>query len=268
MNQSRSRQTQAAVAIFWGAIFVAVILRLYLVMLPPEIALMRWGTDDMFYYSQIAGHLAHSGFLSFDGITPASGVQPLFTLMLWPFGAWVLDDFAASVFVIFVMISMLHIATGFALRYVILSLGGAALFASFAVAIFLLHPKIISMSFQGTEASLAFLLLTSTLWAWHGVQEGRVSTLSASAVFAGLVLTRLDFALFLLGLALWSLLTRSLRMTEVLALLPLPLLALMGWCGFIWYQTGSALPDSGVAKTFLLTALFAELNIGGVMPAR
>lgn len=242
-------------ALFWGALALGLGLRLWILSLPAEAALSRWGSDDMFYYSQIAGRFATTGWLSFDGLHPGSGVQPLFFLLLLPFGPWILNDPASSTAVIFALVTALNLGTAVLLQRCLVALGAGALMASLGAALFLVHPKLLSVCFQGTEAALSALMLVASLWAWRALVGGRCSVWRASGVFALTVLTRFDFAVLLAAAALWSLAARELSPKVLGTALLGPVAALAAWAMLLWGQTGSPWPVSGQAKRLFVAAL-------------
>jgi hypothetical protein len=61
--------------------------RLAILRREPQEILARYGSDDMFYYTEIARHFAIGRALSFDGVHETSGVQPLWLALLAPWAS-------------------------------------------------------------------------------------------------------------------------------------------------------------------------------------
>jgi len=225
----------------------------------PEQILSRWGSDDMFYYTQIAGHFFESGKLSFDGINPGSGVQPLFFLLLVPFGKWILNDYETAIKVLFILITLLNTGTAFLLKKGISKLTNKPLHGVIVASIFLIHPKIISVCYQGTEAALSFLVLTAIFIGWHQLLLKK-KILTASLIFSLGVLTRFDYCFLLLGMGVISLFLKQVSLLNLIKSGILPLFSMLLWMLFLYYQTGHYQPDSGVAKQLHANYLFDSTN--------
>ena len=79
--------------------------------LPFDILFGRWGSDDLYYYSQIAGNFSETFFFTFNGTELTNGFQPLFMFLLVPFGKFMLNDIQNSLFITLSIASILTVIT-------------------------------------------------------------------------------------------------------------------------------------------------------------
>ena len=217
----------------------------------------RWGSDDLFYYSQVAGNLSHGLGLTFDGDTPTNGFQPLYLALLVPFGRALHNDPVLATYIVLGLVTVLSLLAAWQL----VLLGEEAEVPTFgwaAAVVWLVHPKLLSVTFNGTEAALTMLVLVLALRACIWVHRDG-ETRAASLIFACLVLCRLDLGVFLLIVG--AALARSGCSARAWFALFTPAVAVMGaLLAFNLLQFGHALPDSGVAKG-LHAAVLQEVGL-------
>lgn len=228
--------------------------------LPTEDTLARWGSDDMFYYTQIAGNFFNNGIMSFDGINPGSGVQPLFFLLLAPFGNLLINNIEGSIFTLFLLITTLNIATAFLIKNGVSKITENSLYGVIAASVFIIHPKIISVCYQGTEGALSILMLVAVFIVWNQWLLNKKHFVFSSFVLGLVVLTRLDFAFLLFGMGIISIYQKRLSLINLLKVGITPVIFTGLWLFFIYIQTGSYQPDSGVAKQLHISYLFQDIG--------
>lgn len=233
--------------IFWFALITGLVIRLVIVFQPDTSLLTRWGSDDLYYYSQIAGHVANGDGFTFDGIHGTNGFQPLFLFALIPFGSWMLNDWYSSWVVVSLVVTAFSILTCFQLRKWVQEFGGSEWFGVLLPSVFILHPKILSVTLNGTEAALSFLMLTLSLRAFLWMKEQRKFWQSAF-VFSLFVLTRMEFSLILFAIAVLGLVQgQSLKRWFLVAIAPIVTFA--SWLVINYISSGSVMPSSGQAKS-------------------
>ena len=115
---------------------------------PQNNLLTRWGSDDLYYYSQIAGHVASGDGFTFDGIYPTNGFQPLFLFLLIPFGSLLLNDWYASFIIVSLVVWIISLITLLQLKQLSKEMGWSEWISVLLPAVFFLHPKIISITFN------------------------------------------------------------------------------------------------------------------------
>ena len=232
---------------FWTALIVGCVIRFWVIFQSQETLLTRWGSDDLFYYSQIAGHVAEGHGFTFDGIHPTNGFQPLFLFILVPFGSLLLNDWYLSWVLVSLLVTFFSVLTCFQLRSFIKELGGSKDFSSWLPVVFILHPVIITVTFNGTEAALSFFMVVLSLRAFLWLQKGE-KIISAAVIFSLLVLTRMEYSIFLFLLFLFAMLqNHSLKKWMIVAVGPI--LTFGAWLVMNYVYFGAIIPSSGQAKS-------------------
>ena len=232
-------------------------LRLAILSLPFRRILGRWGSDDMFYYAQIAGNLTAGRGVTFDGETVTNGFQPLYFALLLPLGPWLHNQPVVTTYLLLTVASVLTLLAAWQFARLCEDLDAPAL-GWMAAAVTVLHPKVLSVTFNGTEAALILLFMALLMRALVWVQWGQ-RLLASALVFMGVALCRLDLAFMLAMVALW-LGWRGLPLRPILLVFSPALLALALLLGTNWVWRGSVVPDSGVAKQ-LHAALAVEAGV-------
>lgn len=243
----------------WGLLFVVLAfglgVRLPILLADTETILSHWGSDDLFYFTGIASHLAAGGGLTFDGIHSTTGVQPLWLLLLVPFGRWFAGDGPLALSVVHWMVTVLTLVTATLLPWLSRRLfHGDWVVGWLASVIWVAHPRILGVTFEGTEGALYALAWVIALGVWKTDGKGIRSAMILGAVFGLGCLVRVDFLLPAVILLFFRPGGVSMRPLRRMAVSGATLLLVAGtWPGVCWWITGSPLPDSGVAK-----ALHAE----------
>lgn len=221
---------------------VALVVRSVILFQSPETLLVRWGSDDLFYYTQIAGNVAYANGFTFDGIHATNGFQWGFLLCLIPFGQWLLNDLSSSLYISFSLITVL---TFFGARVWFLAIKKAqnTLAAFVFLLLMLLHPKWLNITFQGTEAALVFLSLGVL---FLGVVQQKKGIIILGSCLA--VLSRFDMAFVVLAVGGWQFYTSNYNWKKVLIYTPsvMVVFALLLANNAV---TGNYLPDSAQAKS-------------------
>ncbi|MCO4762641.1 MAG: hypothetical protein KC502_14105 [Myxococcales bacterium] len=232
------------------------LLRVWVLWRPFRELIGRYGSDDMFYYGQIAGNLALGHGLTFDGETPTNGFQPLFVALLTPIGPWLHNDPVATTYVLLSLVSIVTLAAAWQL----VRLGQDAKARGLgwmAAAVLLVQPKLISVTFNGTEAALSLLLVVMSLRATLAASQQR-RLIWASLVFAATVLCRLDLAFLLVWIG-FALLLQGRSVRAIVTLMAPAALAVVALLAGNLVIFGNPMPDSGLAKG-LHGALASELG--------
>lgn len=232
--------------LFWLALLTGLIVRLIIIFQPEANLLTRWGSDDLYYYSQIAGHIASGDGFTFDGIHSTNGFQPLFLFVLIPFGKLMLNDWYSSWIVVSLVVTLLSVLACFQLRKWAREMEWSEWLAVLLPGFFILHPKILSVTFNGTEGALSFLMLVLTLRAFLWMKEKR-NFLPSIAVFSLFVITRMEFSLILFFLAAFALIQgQSLKHWFLVAIGPI--ITFGAWMTINFVSLGNIVTSSGQAK--------------------
>ncbi|PWL30524.1 MAG: hypothetical protein DCO96_05990 [Fluviicola sp. XM-24bin1] len=232
--------------IFWLMLLVGIVIRLMIIFQPEGELLTRWGSDDLYYYSQIAGHVTAGDGFTFDGINPTNGFQPLFLFTLIPFGKWLLNDWYASWVIVSLIVTLLSVLTCFQLRKWAREMGWSDWLAVILPSVFILHPKILSVTFNGTEGALSFLMLVLVLRAFLWIRDQRNFWWTA-IVFSLFVITRMEFSVLLFGLFVLAMLQKQSFKQWLLVSIG-PVIVFVSWLLINYAYFGSIIPSSGQAK--------------------
>ncbi|MFI5182209.1 MAG: hypothetical protein ACHQPI_12540 [Thermoanaerobaculia bacterium] len=254
-----------------AAAVLGLAVRLGLLAASPEALLSRYGSDDLFYYTRVAESLASGHGFTFDGEHPTTGVQPLFTLLLAGFVPFFRGRPEMALTVDLLLVTLLTLVTGFLLPRAVTQLlkvyptagklgeEGAADLGVLVGCVWLLHPRILVATFDGTEGALAGFCWTLSLllWARDDGSPGAATRLGFSLGLG--ILARVDHALLLLAFVLF--LPRNLptsRWKRALRIGATSFLVILPWLAVELSTTGSLLPDSGSAKRTAYERIFAE----------
>lgn len=242
---------------FWVIILLGVIIRVIIISLPLDDLFSRWGSDDLFYYSQIAGNIANGNGVTFDGLTITNGFQPLFLFILVPIGKWLLNDVQSSLTIVLITVSLIHLLATIQLKKLIEEITFNSKLGGIIAGLFFIHPKILSITFNGTEAALSFLFIVLSFRASLWISENRKLTFS-SLIFSGLVLTRFDFCIILFYLFIVGVYRKDSFLSWFKVLI-LPTLLFFIWIGINYAYFDSIIPSSGLAKK--IHSLAFETNL-------
>lgn len=249
----------------WSALLilsclVGLIVRLTIIIQPAEIILERYGSDDLFYYTETAKNVVAGNGISFDGIHPTSGVQPLWTVALLPFAQW-FENPSIGLRAALILASFFALLTALLLPKVlvrVLSKNGLAI-GAIAGSIWMLHPKILQVSFEGTEGSLAALAWLFSFWAWVSARESSKYYTLGFVLGLG-ILARVDH--LVLAAMLWLFPLQNIKGLVRKGLQMLPGIAILfgGWLIICWLTTGEFGLDSGKVKRLHFLRMLALEN--------
>lgn len=214
--------------------------------------------DDAFYYLQVARNVATGRGFTFDGHTPTNGFQPLFQLLLVPVMYFSRGDLVAPIHAVSVLLAGWAVATGGLLFALARRLAGTGVGLT-ALAIWAVSPYFILYSVNGQEtgpamffAALLVLLYVRWVRAPGGARLRQYAVLGLVAGAA--VLTRVDAAILLLGLAvdwLWQLARRPRSLPQLRGAALTGVIALGTWLPWGYASerlSGHWLPLSGPAS--------------------
>jgi hypothetical protein len=250
--------SRAHAALLTACALVGTIRRIAILRLEPQELLARYGSDDMFYYTEVARHAAMGRGVSFDGLHPTSGVQPLWLALLAPLAPLFDGRPSLALRLDLALVTVLTLASGLLMPRLVQAVMGSQPFkatltdaqvrnlGTLAGCIWLVHPRVLNVTFEGTEGALAALCWQLSVLAWAGERLSSESFRLGVALGVG-TLARIDhLTLFGAFLAWPRARRRSLRRA---ASVTLPVAALWGsWLLFCVVTTGSFVPDSGAAK--------------------
>ena len=234
--------------------------------------LLRYGSDDLFYFTVVAANIAAGKGVSFDGEHPTSGIQPLFTFLLVPFAPLFRNDPELALRVDLGLVTLLTLAAGLLIPGTVERLlaarapGGdpaaARRIGILAACLWMLHPRVLDATFEGTEGALAGLCLVLSLRAFARDDGSPPRQWILGAALGAGMLARVDHALVLLFYALFpprgaaaARARRAIRVAGIAALVFIP------WLLFAWKTTGSLAPDSAAVKRVGAERVFA-LRLG------
>ncbi len=237
--------------IFWFALVAGVVLRMAVIFQPESNLLTRWGSDDLYYYSQIAGHVANGDGFTFDGIHATNGFQPLFLFVLVPFGSFMLHDWYAAWIIVSLVVTLISVLAFFQLRKLSDEMGWSSWMSVILPAVFFLHPKILSVTLNGTEGALSFLMLVMSFRAFLWMQKGE-RFWQSTLIFSLLVITRMEFSLLLFLLFLFAMWKRH-SFVQWMKVAVGPVVLFSSWLLINFLSFGNIMPSSGRAKAIHAT---------------
>ncbi len=235
-------------------IAAALVYRLAIIFLSGDDLFARWGSDDLFYYTKLASNVWEYGCFTFDGEHVTNGFQPLFMMLLIPV-APLFDNPISTMQIVLVFITITTMLSGIYLFKLARMFVGKG-YAIICVSLFLFHPKLLSISFNGTEAALSMLMIV--LVVYH-INKKSLSWWKISGLMAMMVLTRIDLSVLLVASAVYAMLIKKESIQQWIKLALLPLLVTGLWCTINYITLGSFLPDSGMAKSVHATMLDGNL---------
>jgi len=219
--------------------------------------LLEHGSDDLFYFTETARHVARGEGLTFDGEHATTGVQPLWMALLVPLAPLYERRPEVALRVDLAVVTLLTLLVGlllpWALRRVLTRRAGlpealAATLGTFAGCAWLVHPRVLGATFEGTEGALAALCWTLSLGAWAAEDGSARSQLRAGLALGLGTLARVDHAVLALCLALVAPGPCRPRARRAALIASSFALVVAPWVGFCLATTGTPMAESGVAK--------------------
>ena len=248
----------------WLAFAVGVLPAVLFILLAFQtpVRLVRYLSDDAFYYFQVAQNLAAGQGPTFDGLTRTTGFHPLYALLLAWLGHLLSLTRNGIVVAAILLNGTCYYLTGLFLHRAAALLWGrsAATCASLA---WLSNPHAILLVATGMEGSLYAACLAGLLWRLAAFSAA--PPVSASAAWRGWIWlgawgalcawARTDAIIVLLVLALYPAFSRSgpvgQRLVASGVLAAAALGAWLAWSGFCWQASGRALSGSADMKMLL-----------------
>ena len=209
-----------------------------------------YGSDDLFYFTQIAHFWGQNGWPSIDGLSVTTGFQPLFAILLVPFASGFAGAPLLALRVSLGLVSLLTVVTAWSLPGMFKPLLGPyrGRWAGVMLGcLWLLHPRILEVTFQGTEAALAVLCLVWSVRVWFRQKPNPKAALGFGLLLGLGCLARIDQLVLAACLIAWPAKPDWRWPSRVWSLLGLGLV-LAPWVLYSVWLTGSPLQDSGRAK--------------------
>ena len=215
--------------------------------------------DDAFYYLKLAQNIVGGRGVTFDGVTPTNGFQPLYLMLLLPILAASGGDLIAPIHASEILLTAVAVLTGLLLFRLTKRLAGP-ISALVVLAVWAVSPYFTLLGINGLETGLAMLFAVAALGAY--VESVRLASELPSAsrsaalgvVFGLAVLARIDLLLLLAAIGLdWLAFAGRLQKTRR----ALPGIAIAAAVAFsVWLpwglfsraETGAWLPASGSAS--------------------
>ncbi|HXX69478.1 MAG TPA: hypothetical protein VEK07_20005, partial [Polyangiaceae bacterium] len=225
MEQSGKLGTSAAAhtAILLAATLVGLGERVAIIGQKPEAVLVRYGSDDLFYYTEVARHVAEGQGVSFDGVNATSGVQPLWAFLLAPWARLFDGNPSLALTVDLSLVTAFTVASGWLMPRVVRALlarepprsitddASRRALGTLAGCVWLVHPRVLAVTFEGTEGALAALCWQLSILAWLA-EDRPMATIRLGAALGTGALARIDHLVLAGALLLWPRgRTRSLR---------------------------------------------------------
>ena len=252
-----------------SAVVVFAFYLLTVVRLPLE-ELLKFVPDDALYYLKIAQNVVAEKGVTFDGLSPTSGIHPLFLLLLLPITALFARAPETAIRATSVLCGLLFFVCALVLKRIISVTAGRDT-SVIAFAALLTAPSLLLVSVGGLETSLSLLLMLASLLVFLQITSAECVPLSKVlllGVLTGLaILARTDNSFlivgFIVGFAASGRVFRRLLHWRPLVLFLLPAvfatLALVVWC---MRTTGIPLQSSGMALA-VMAWRSVELAHGG-----
>ncbi len=218
-----------------GLIALSLLAHLYIASRPAN-SLMNWySSDDGFYYFKVAANINSGLGVTFDGINPTNGFQPLWMLVCLPVFALARFDLILPLRVLVMVSALLNAGTGILIFRLLRRLISSWTAASVAVAwVFL--PSIHAVVVQnGMESAISafFLALLLTLVVHQREERLVFWKVVPIGVVGGLaILARLDNIFVVMLLGLWFALGQTSRYLRMIVVGDFALVYIIGLLGY------------------------------------
>jgi len=228
--------------------------------------------DDSFYAFQIARNIAQGNGMTFDGIHPTTGFQPLYVFLLVPLFMISSGDPALPIHLALSMLALFTAGTAFLLFRIARRYTGFAASLA-AMVIWAFSPIVIKQAANGLETSIATFMIALSVWYYLERVRGEMEIPAFRYLTLGLLLglavvSRIDATLLAMVIVLDYLMVlrrRGARPIELarLLLVPAGVFVLYGpWVIFNLAESGSLIQDSGRATRFLSLAYASYFGYG------
>jgi hypothetical protein len=242
---------------------LALVIRLYISWRPLSYIDNLFIPDDTYLALKIAKNIASGAGITFDGIHPTNGFQPLYVFLASPIYLIFKEDMITPVHICLSLLAIFNVLTGLLIYKIVKKLTDARK-GIIALILWSFSPRVISNGINGLETSLSlFLVALSVFYYLTRIRESEntsrhglfvLGTLLGLSIFA-----RIDSMLLLLAISIDLILVsyqklKKLRINALLGKLGLiyvfALLILLPWWIFqiIYFKT--LMPVSGEAVRF------------------
>ncbi len=155
-----------------AALLAGLAIRLHLASLPPYETLTRLLDDDTFYYLQVARNTAAGNGVTFDGVSPTNGFQPLWMAILVLIFTVVPRNPDVVMHLTLALCSICSIASAYLVFRIISRVLGYR-WSGLCAALFwaLNYPAVIRIGLNGLETSLSLVTFALTTYAYLHVRE-------------------------------------------------------------------------------------------------
>jgi hypothetical protein len=228
--------------------------------------------DDSFYAFKIAQNIAHGNGVSFDGVHPTNGFQPLYVFMIVPFYAVAGSDLIGPIYAALVLSALLTAITAVLLFKIIGRYTSMKIAALMAI-VWAFSPVVTKQAANGLETSLALCMFASVVYFYlsriRSVERPPAKHFVWLGVLMGLaVLARIDEAFLVLVITLDYLVVLRRRGVGAGALKNVGAAALAAlvvyspWLIYSGIAIGNIFQDSGSATRYLSIAYAPFFGLG------
>ncbi len=228
--------------------------------------------DDSFYAFKIAQNIATGNGVSFDGVHPTNGFQPLYVFMIVPFYAVAGSNLIAPIYAALILSALLTAITA-VLLFRIIGRYTSTKIAALTSIVWAFSPIVTKQAANGLETSLALCLFASVVYFYlsriRSVKRPSVRHFVWLGVLMGLaVLARIDEAFLVLVIVLDYLVVLRRRGAGAGALKNVGLAAAAGlvvyspWLVYSAFAMGNIFQDSGSATRYLSIAYAPFFGLG------
>jgi uncharacterized membrane protein len=227
--------------------------------------------DDSFYAFKIAQNIAAGNGITFDGVTPTNGFQPLYVFMLVPVFFFLGNDLVTPVYVALSLSAILAALTA-ALLYFIARRYVSERLAAATALVWAFSPVVIRQSANGLETALATLFFASVIYVYLSRIRSQPAPRNRDfwllGVLIGLsVLGRIDQAFLALAIAIdYFLLARRgevhARGGQIVRAVVAAFIVYSPWLSYNVFVMGHVFQDSGAATRFLSVVYAPFFGLG------
>ena len=255
-----------------GLLFSALVFHLVIVAQDFSVLAGSFLYDDSFYAFKIAHNIANGHGVSFDGVHPTDGFQPLYVFSLVPFYWLSGSNLTAPIYAALVLSALLTALTA-TLLFLILRRYVTPKVAVLTTVIWAFSPVVTKQAANGLETSLALFLFAAVVYFYlsriRSVERPSRRDFVLFGVLVGLsVLARIDEVLLSLVIALDYLLVLRRRgaparaAANVWVAVLAALIVYSPWLVFSAVAMGNLFQDSGTATRYLSMAYAPFFGLG------
>jgi 4-amino-4-deoxy-L-arabinose transferase-like glycosyltransferase len=233
--------------------------------------------DDSFYAFQIARNVAEGRGVTFDGVTPTNGFQPLYVFSLVPF-YWISGhDSVLPIYAALTILALLTVATSVLLFLIVRRYTSDAV-ALVASLVWVFSPVVVRQSSNGLETAMVMFFIAWSLYFYldrirNHTSGSKLDFLKLGTLLGLTVLARVDGIFLVLAMSLDYLLVVRARFRAGDSSVPglLRGIAVAAAAAFVVYlpwllysvdAVGSPFQESGTATRFLSIAYAPFFDMG------